>query len=440
MEERTRVMPSSLESERYVLGAAMIDKEALHTILEILSAEDFYGETNREIFLAIEGMTKNGKEVDAALVCEELKTRQVLQRIGGRAVVLTMATEIPSSHNAEQYAKIVAEKSMLRKLIKAASQVAESGFSQSMESEKILDLAEQSIFEIAQGRQSRDYASMENILHENLKIIEEATKNKGGITGVASGFIDLDAKTAGFQKSNLIVVAARPAMGKTAFALNIAENVGKAGKTVLIFSLEMSKNELGQRLISMESHVEMESLKKGKLTAEDWQSISIGIDALGKTNIFIDDTPAISVFEMKNKCRRLKTERGLDLVVIDYLQLMNATGKQDSRQQEISTLSRMLKLLAREIDCPVVLLSQLSRAPEQRGDKRPMLSDLRESGAIEQDADIVLFLYRDDYYNEDSEEKGVTEVIIGKHRSGPTGVVKLAWIGKCTRFMNMENR
>ncbi|MGP1570169.1 MAG: replicative DNA helicase [Eubacteriales bacterium] len=440
MGENTRVMPSSLESERYVLGAAMIDKDALHSMLEILSVEDFYGEAHREIYLAIEGMAKNGKEVDALLVCEELKTRQVLQRIGGRATVLTIATEIPSSQNAEQYAKIVAEKSMLRKLIKTASQIVESGFAENMESEKILDLAEQSIFEIAQGNQSRDYASMESILQENLKIIAEASKNKGGITGVPSGFTDLDAKTAGFQKSNLIVVAARPAMGKTAFALNIAENVGKSGKTVLIFSLEMSKNELGQRLISMESHVEMETLKKGTLTTEDWQNMSIGVDVLNKTNIFIDDTPGISVFEMKNKCRRLKMERGLDLVVIDYLQLMNATGKHDSRQQEISMLSRMLKLLAREIDCPVVLLSQLSRAPEQRGDKRPMLSDLRESGAIEQDADIVIFLYRDDYYNEDSEEKGVTEVIIGKHRSGPTGVVKLAWIGKCTRFVNMDNR
>ena len=329
---------------------------------------------------------------------------------------------------------------MLRKLIKSASQIVESGFAENMESEKILDLAEQNIFEIAQKHQNRDYASMESILQENLRIIEKATRNQGGITGVATGFTDLDAKTAGFQNSNLIVVAARPAMGKTAFALNIAENVGKNGKTVLIFSLEMSRNELGQRLISMESHVEMEALKKGKLDAEDWHNISVGIDTLGKTNIYIDDTPGISVFEMKNKCRRLKVERGLDLVVIDYLQLMNAAGRHDSRQQEISQLSRMLKLLAREIDCPVVLLSQLSRAPEQRSDRRPMLSDLRESGAIEQDADVVLFLYRDDYYNEDSEEKGVTEVIIGKHRSGPTGVVKLAWIGKCTRFVNMENR
>ena len=440
MEGNMRVMPSSPEAERYVLGAAMIDKDALHSMLEILSAEDFYGEVHREIFLAIEAMAKNSREVDPLLVCEELKTRQVLQRIGGRATVLTISGEIPSSHNAEQYARIVAEKAMRRKLIKAASQIVESGFSESMEPEKMLDLAEQSIFDIAQGRQSRDYASMESILQENLKIIEEATRNQGGITGVASGFTDLDAKTAGFQKSNLIVVAARPAMGKTAFALNIAENVGKAKKTVLIFSFEMAKTELGQRLISMESHVEMEALKKGKLTAEDWQSISIGIDTLGSTNIFIDDTPGISVFEMKNKCRRLKVERGLDLVIIDYLQLMNIAGRSDNRQQEISAISRMLKLMAREIDCPVIVLSQLSRAPEQRGDKRPMLSDLRESGAIEQDADIVMFLYRDDYYNEDSEEKGVTEVIIGKHRSGPTGVVKLAWIGKCTRFVNMDNR
>lgn len=437
--ENARVMPHSLEAERYVLGAAIIDKEAMDLMLERLQAEDFYGEVNKEIYLAIDAMARAGKEVDPILLCEELKTRQMLQKIGGRAVIFTIAGEIPSAQNTEQYVNVVLEKSVLRKLIKTAGNIVEAGFASGMDSEQILDKAEQGIFEIAQRRQIRDFTPIGEVMTENLQLISEASKNKGGITGLASGFVDLDSKTAGFQKSNLIIVAARPAMGKTAFALNIAKNVGQEGKTVLIFSLEMGKTELGQRLLSMESHVEMESLKKGNIMMEEWKDISMGIDKLTNTNIFIDDTPGISVFEMKNKCRRLKSLKGLDLIVIDYLQLMNAVGRSESRQQEISTLSRMLKLLARELDCPVLLLSQLSRAPEMRKDHRPMLSDLRESGAIEQDADLVLFLYRDDYYNEDSEEQGVTEVIIAKHRSGPTGLVKLAWIGKCTRFMNMEN-
>lgn len=437
--ENARVMPHSLEAERYVLGAAIIDKEAMDLMLERLQAEDFYGEVNKEIYLAIDAMARAGKEVDPILLCEELKTRQMLQKIGGRAVIFTIAGEIPSAQNTEQYVNVVLEKSVLRKLIKTAGNIVEAGFASGMDSEQILDKAEQGIFEIAQRRQIRDFTPIGEVMTENLQLISEASKNKGGITGLASGFVDLDSKTAGFQKSNLIIVAARPAMGKTAFALNIAKNVGQEGKTVLIFSLEMGKTELGQRLLSMESHVEMESLKKGNIMTEEWKDISMGIDKLTNTNIFIDDTPGISVFEMKNKCRRLKSLKGLDLIVIDYLQLMNAVGRSESRQQEISTLSRMLKLLARELDCPVLLLSQLSRAPEMRKDHRPMLSDLRESGAIEQDADLVLFLYRDDYYNEDSEEQGVTEVIIAKHRSGPTGLVKLAWIGKCTRFMNMEN-
>ena len=305
----------------------------------------------------------------------------------------------------------------------------------------VLDYAERGIFEIAQAKQSKDVAALKDVLIKNIEIIDEASRQEGNIIGVPTGFRDLDAKTSGLQRSDLVIVAARPAMGKTAFALNVAQQAAIKGRaSVLIFSMEMSKEQLGQRLLSMESRVEMQKLKTGDLNRKDWDDINIALDILSEANIFIDDTPGISIMEIKNKCRRIKAEHELDLIVLDYLQLMSYEGKTDSRQQEISALSRHLKLLAREMDCPVIVLSQLSRAPEQRTDHRPQLSDLRESGAIEQDADIVLFLYRDDYYEkENSEKPGVCEVIIAKQRSGPTGTVELMWLEKYTRFADKSN-
>lgn len=348
----------------------------------------------------------------------------------------SLSSVAPSTINAGEYAKIVSEKSSIRQLIKTSEDIREKGYEGSMDPANILDYAEKGIFEIAQKRQRSDYAPIKDVLMENVAMIDRAIQTQGQVVGLSTGFKRLDEITSGLQKSNLIILAARPAMGKTAFALNIAQNAAtKSGATVLMFSLEMSKAELGQRLLSMESRVEMQKLKTGNLERNDWDRINMALDSLSKTNIHIDDTPGISVLEMKNKCRRLKAEKGLDLVVIDYLQLMNGDGKSDSRQQEISTLSRYLKLLAREMDCPVIVLSQLSRAPEQRQDHRPILSDLRESGSIEQDADMVMFLYRDDYYNkENSEKPGVCEVNLAKHRSGPTDVIDLTWVARYTKF------
>ena len=305
-----------------------------------------------------------------------------------------------------------------------------------MEPADILDFAEKGIFEIAQNRQTSDYAPIKEVLLENVAMIDRAIQTKGQVIGLSTGFRRLDELTSGLQKSDLVIIAARPAMGKTAFALNVAQNAAlKSGASVLIFSLEMSKAQLGQRLLAMESRVEMQKLKTGNIERNDWDRINMALDSLSRANIHIDDTPGVSVMEMKNKCRRLKTEKGLDLVVVDYLQLMKAEGRADSRQQEISNLSRYLKLLAREMDCPVIVLSQLSRAPEQRQDHRPILSDLRESGSIEQDADIVMFLYRDDYYNkENSEKPGVCEINLAKHRSGPTETFDLTWVARYTKF------
>jgi replicative DNA helicase len=370
-------------------------------------------------------------------VCEELKKRKALDMVGGRAYIATLTAEVPSTANAIEYAKIVSEKATLRQLIKTSEDITDKGYEARMDATEILDYAEGGIFSIGQRRQKTDYAKIQDVLLNNIRIIDEAAKNKDKIVGIPTGFKDLDEKTSGFQRSDLVILAARPAMGKTAFALTLALNAAVKGKaSVMVFSLEMAKEQLTQRLLSMESKVDMQTLKTGKLERRDWDDLSIALDVLSKTNIHIDDTAGINIMEMKSKCRRLKAEEGLDLVIIDYLQLMTPEGKADSRTQEVSVISRNLKLLARELDCPVIVLSQLSRAPEQRTDHRPMLSDLRESGSIEQDADIVIFLYRDDYYNEDTEVPGECEVIIAKQRSGPTGTVKITWLDKLTKFVD----
>ena len=430
-----RIPPHNAEAERSVLGAAMLDKDVLSEILEEVKAEDFYNENHKEIFQAIWELYRDNSPVDMLTVCEELKRRKALDMVGGRAYIATLTAEVPSTANAAEYAKIVAEKATLRQMIKTSEDITEKGYEAKMDAAEILDYAESGIFSIAQRRQKNDYAKIQDVLLENLRIIDEASKNKDKIVGIPTGFKELDEKTSGLQRSDLVIVAARPAMGKTAFALNIAQQSAvKAGSSVIIFSLEMGKEQLGQRLLAMQARVEMQKLKQGDLDRTDWDRISMAANDLNGTKIVIDDTPGISLMEMRNKCRRLKAEQGLDLVVVDYLQLMKFDGKADSRQQEISAISRNMKLLAREMACPVIVLSQLSRAPEQRPDKRPILSDLRESGSIEQDADIVIFLYRDDYYNPETETPGVCEINIAKHRSGPTGKIELTWVSRYTKF------
>ena len=430
-----KIPPHNEEAERSALGAAMLNKEALLDVAEEVKPEDFYNESHKEIFDAIMTLYRDNIAVDMLTVCEELSRRKTLDMVGGRAYIATLTAEVPSTANAGEYAKIVSEKSMLRRLITAAEDITVKGYDDKMAAEELLDYAEGDIFRIAQKRQKNDYAKIQDVLMKNLKIIDEAVQNKGKVIGLPTGFKELDEKTSGLHPSDLIIVAARPGMGKTAFALNIAQQSAvKAGASVMIFSLEMSQEQLGQRLIAMQARVESEKLKKGTLDLKDWDRINYALNELNNTKIVIDDTPGVSIMEMRNKCRRLKAEQGLDLIVVDYLQLMTFDGRADSRQQEISALSRHLKLLAREMNCPVIVLSQLSRAPEMRQDKRPMLSDLRESGSIDQDADIVMFLYRDDYYNEDTEKPGVCEINLAKHRSGPTDRIELTWVARYTKF------
>jgi len=438
MSQYERIPPHNDDAEKSVLGSVLLDKDALYEVLEILKPEDFYSEMHKEIYSAVIELYRKSQPVDILTVSEELKKRKSLEMVGGRAYIAMLSTAVPSTSNAGEYAKIIAEKAILRKLIGTASDIIEKGYQERMSSSEVLDFAERGIFEIAQARQTKDFALIKDVLWENIAKIDEMSKLEGNITGLTTGFIDLDGKTSGLQKSDLIMLAARPAMGKTAFALNIAQQAAiKSKAKVLIFSLEMSRDQLGQRMLSMESRIEMQKLKTGNLERKDWDQIHIALDTLSKTSIYIDDTPGITAMEIKNKCRRLKAEKGLDLIVIDYLQLMAFEGRSESRQQEITALSRFLKLLAREMDCPVIVLSQLSRAPEQRTDHRPILSDLRESGSIEQDADIVMFLYRDEYYNPETTDKpNVCEVIIAKQRSGPTGTVELTWLGKYTRFVD----
>jgi replicative DNA helicase len=437
MNQMERIPPHSDDAEKSVLGSIILDKEALFEVLEILSPEDFYSEMHREIYRAVVALYRKGESVDMLTVSEELKKRNTLEMAGGRSYIAQLSSMVPSTANAAQYAKIVSEKAFLRSLINASSEIMEQAYQATMEPEEMLDQAEQAVFKIAQTRQKRDFEALKEILYANLNRIDEVAKMEGGLTGLTTGFVSLDKYTSGLQKSDLIIVAARPSMGKTAFALNIAQQAALKGDTsVLIFSLEMSKEQLGQRLLSMEAKVEMQKLKTGNLERADWDQIYEAIDKLSTAKIYIDDTPGISVLEIKNKSRRLKAEKGLDLIVIDYLQLMSIEGRVESRQQEISALSRYLKQLARELDCPVIVLSQLSRAPEQRSDHRPVLSDLRESGSIEQDADIVMFLYRDEYYNPETDKPNICEINIAKHRSGPTGTVEVTWLGKYTRFVD----
>lgn len=434
-----RVPPHNLDAEKSVLGAAMLSKDILFDVLEEVTPGDFYSKGHKEIFTVISELQRENLPVDVLTVAEELKKRNTLEAVGGRGYIAMLSSEVPSISNAREYAKIVAEKSTLRELIETADNIASKGYTAKEDTLEILEYAEKGIFEIAQRKQHKDMAHISEILMTNLSEIAERMEHKGGVTGVTSGLIDVDRKLNGFQKSDMIVLAARPSMGKTAFALNVALNAALKGKSkILVFSLEMSKEQLGQRLLSMESRVESQKMSTGNIDPSDWDKMATALDSLGKGKITIDDTPGIRMMEIKNKCRRMKAETGLDMIILDYLQLMEGEKRSDNRQQEITALSRGMKLLAREMDCPIIVLSQLSRAPDQRENHRPVLSDLRESGAIEQDADVVLFLYRDEVYHEDTEKPGICEVIVAKHRNGPIGTVELAWQSKFTRFANLQ--
>ena len=437
-----KIPPNDTEAEQAVLGCMLLDKDAVALALETLKPEDFYREENKLIFSAILNLYNTSEPVDLITVKEELISIGKFEVCGGLEYIADLPEKVPTTANVDQYIKIVEEKSILRNLIKTSNELVNLGYDQSLEVDEIIEKAEKSVFDLIKNRNQKGYIPIKDVLVETFAQLEKLYNQKEHITGVPTGFVDLDYKTAGFHGSELILVAARPAMGKTAFALNIATNVAvKANIPVAIFSLEMSKEQLVTRILSSETMIDSNKLKTGKMEEEDWIKLADGLAPLSESEIYIDDTPGISITEIRAKCRKLKLEKNMGLVVIDYLQLISGSGnrKNGSREQEISEISRSLKILAKELDIPVIAISQLSRAPEQRkDDHRPMLSDLRESGAIEQDADIVMFLYRDDYYNQDSEQKNIAEVILAKHRGGSTGTVELLWLGNYTKFANIE--
>jgi replicative DNA helicase len=434
-----RIPPHSVEAEQSVLGAMLLDKEAISAATELISGEDFYREAHKEIFEAIVEIYDKGEPVDLITLTEKLKTRNTLEAVGGITFLTNLMDAVPTTHNVKYYAKIIEDKSLLRRLIKSSNEIISKSYQATDDIGEIIDDAEKGIFNISLNRSTQGFTHVKNILNVNFDKIEELYLNKGRITGVPTGFTDLDAKLSGLQKSDLVLVAARPSMGKSSFMMNIVQHAAVREKiTTAIFSLEMSKEQLTQRLLCAEALIDAHRLRIGDINEDEWVKLARAMGPLSEAPIYIDDTPAISITEMRAKCRRLKLEHNLGLIVIDYLQLMQGKGNADSRQQEISEISRSLKALAREINVPVVSLSQLSRAPEMRADHRPILSDLRESGAIEQDADVVMFLYRDEYYHPDSEKKNIGEVIIAKQRNGPTGTVELVWLGQFTKFVNKE--
>lgn len=434
-----KVPPHNLVAEQSVIGSMIMDKEAIIIAAEIVISEDFYDQRYGFIFDAMMQLHNEGNPTDLITLQNKIKEMDVPSNISSLEFIRDIVGSVPTSANIRYYANIVKEKSVLRQMIKVTEGITNECYLDKSATNDILDKAEKQIFDILQKRNTGDVVGIKEVVVESLESIEAAARNKGSVTGVPTGFYDLDYKTAGLQPSDLVLIAARPSMGKTAFALNIAEHVAiKKNIPTVMFSLEMSKDQLVKRLLSTHSRVNSQGIRTGNLSDDEWVDLVDTARIIGNSNLVIDDTAGISVSEVRSKCRKLKLENNLGLVIIDYLQLMSGTKHAESRQQEISEISRSLKALAREIDAPVIALSQLSRAVEQRPDKRPMLSDLRESGAIEQDADVVMFIYRDDYYNHDSEEKGVSEIIIGKQRNGPTGTLKLAWKPEYTKFANLE--
>lgn len=436
-----RVLPHSIEAEQSVVGSMIMDREAILVASEIISSEDFYQHQYGVLFEAMVELFTEDKPVDLVTLQNRLKEKDVPPEISSLEFVRDLVMAVPTSANIKYYANIVNEKAMLRRLIKVNEEIANTCYLGKDRLEEILEGTEKKIFDLVQKRNSGDYVPIKQVVINALEKIEATSKTKGTVTGIPTGFVDLDYKTSGLQPSDLVLIAARPSMGKTAFVLNIAQNVAfRHNVTAAVFSLEMSKEQLVNRLFALESRVDSQAIRTGNLADSDWEKLIEGAGIIGRSNLIIDDTPGISIAELRSKCRKYKLEHNLGIIIIDYLQLMSGSGKGDSRQQEISDISRSLKGLARELHVPVVALSQLSRAVEQRPDHRPMLSDLRESGAIEQDADVVMFLYRDDYYNKDSENKNIAEVIIAKQRNGPIGTVNLVWLPNYTKFANMENK
>lgn len=435
-----RVLPHSIEAEQSVIGSMLMDKEAITVACEQISGEDFYGKQYGILFDAMVELNDEGKPVDLVTLQERLKEKGVPPEIYSLEYIRDVMAAVPTSANIKHYANIVAEKAVLRKLIRVNEEIANTCYAQNDTLESILETSEKSIFDIIQKRNSGDFVPIRQVVMNAMNLIEEASKNKGAVTGIATGFLDLDYKTAGMQPSDLILIAARPSMGKTAFVLNIAQHVAfHDKKSVAVFSLEMSKEQLVNRLLSLESKVNSQAIRTGNMKDDEWERLIESADVIGRSGLLIDDTPGISIGELRSKCRKFKLEYDIQMIIIDYLQLMSGSGKSsESRQQEISEISRSLKALARELHVPVIALSQLSRAVEQRPDHRPMLSDLRESGAIEQDADVVMFIYRDDYYNKDTEKKGIAEIIIAKQRNGPIGTVELVWLPDFTKFANLQ--
>ena len=436
-----RVMPHSIEAEQSVVGAMLMDKDAITTAGEIISGDDFYQASYGVIFDSMIELFNEGKPVDLITLQEYLKEKDVPPEISSMEFARDLLMGTQTSANIKSYAEIVREKSIMRRLIKVNEETANACYLQNQPLEEILEDAQKQVFALAETGNSEEYVPIKQVVLNALDVIERASKTKGTVTGIPTGFIDLDYKLSGLQRSDLVLIAARPSMGKTAFVLNIAQHVAfRQNKAVAIFSLEMSKEQLVNRLFSLESHVDAQILRTGNLSDTDWEKLIEGAGTIGSSRMIIDDTSAITISEMRSKCRKYKLEMGLDLIIIDYLQLMSGSNsrKNESRQQEISEISRSLKGLARELNVPVLALSQLSRAVEQRPDHRPMLSDLRESGAIEQDADVVMFIYRDDYYNKDTENKNMAEIIIAKQRNGPIGTVNLVWMPEYTRFVNAK--
>lgn len=436
-----RVPPHSEEAEQSVLGSMLIDRDAVNVAVENLSQEDFYNLRHGEIFGAMVDLYHENRAVDLVTLKNQLEQKGKLEAAGDMKYLSQIAAAVPNSVHIKNYVQIVKDKALYRKFIQLGNQVMAEGYSTETPIDVLSEEVEQKVFRILQNKGNEDFSHIRDVLLETFDDIERIAKSEGEITGIPTGFVDLDYRTSGLQPSDLVLVGARPSMGKTAFALNVVQHAAvRKHKCSAIFSLEMSKKQLVNRMLSCEAGVESEKLRSGKLEDSDWEKLAMALAPLSEAPIYIDDTPGITLAEMRSKCRKLKLDKGLDLIMIDYLQLMSGgSGRMgDSRQQEISDISRGLKALAREMQVPVVALSQLSRALEARADHRPMLSDLRESGAIEQDADVVMFLYRDEYYHPETEDKNIAEIIIAKQRNGPTGTVKLAWLGQYTKFANLQ--
>ena len=435
-----RVLPQNMEAEQAVVGSMIMDKEAISVASEMLTGDDFYSKQYGVVFDTMVELNDQGKAVDPVTLQDRLRAKDVPPEMVSLDFIRDIMRSVTTSANVKYYAGIVAEKSTLRKLIRLNQEIENTCYAGKEDLEVILESTEKKVFELVQKRNTGEYVTIRQVVMNAMDRIEKASRNQGTVTGIATGFLDLDYKTAGMQPADLVLVAARPSMGKTAFVLNIAQHVAfKLNQTVAIFSLEMSKEQLVNRLFSLESRVDSQHLRTGNLTDMEWEKLIESAGVIGQSNLIIDDTPGISIAELRSKCRKYKMDHDLKMIIIDYLQLMSGGGRgSESRQQEISDISRSLKALARELSVPVIALSQLSRAVEQRPDHRPMLSDLRESGAIEQDADVVMFIYRDDYYNKDTDKKGIAEIIIAKQRNGPIGTVELVWLPDYTKFANME--